>query len=316
MKNKKKIVKALLSMLVMLVAVICLSACGKKEEVKEEEVKVDESVDEKIGEEYLNVAVFGVNTVSAKDKKEDSDVIFVVSMNKETKEVKLVPVYGNATLTHDGKEVRAKDVYAEDGAEGSINMLNESLELNIEKYVSVNFEAMADVIDILEGIEIDVKEEEIPHINGYAAEIAKALGKETAVVQAAGVQKLDGAQALAYCRIRVTEGGDVQRNSRQKLVIEQMMKKLTDAKFVQMGKIIDSVFPKVDTNFDLKEMVAYGKDAASYKVESLAAFPRNIEKQKRQEEKEDVQFTDYEEKVVATDMEKDLKDLHSELFGK
>lgn len=211
MNNKKKVIIGIVAVIAVAVIGAGVYASGKlskinKKEVNEETIQVDEKTEEELGEEYLNVAVFGVNTISEDEEAVDSDVVFVVSLNTKTKEVKLLPVYGNTFLEYNGEEVRMKDVYAKDGAEGAITLLNETLDLNIKDYVSVNFKALADAIDILGGVEIDVTKEEIPHINGYAQGIAELYSKKAPVVEKPGKQTLDGIQAAAYCRIRVTEG--------------------------------------------------------------------------------------------------------------
>ncbi len=310
-----------------LVAVLAVAAVGigvyanrqaskvKQTEVKEENLQVSEEMEEELKGEYVNVAVFGVNERSAEDKTADSDAVYVASLNTGSKEIKLLPVYGNAMMKQDGSDVKMKDAYADGGAEEAIAALNETLELNIKDYVSLDLGALVEIIDTLGGIEIDVEQDEIPHINGYAQSIAKAYGKETVNVEAEGKQKLDGSQAAGYCRIRVTDGGDVKRADRQREVMEQIFQKLEEADFSQVDKILDTLLPKLETSFDKSEIVAYAADAADYKISSIPSYPRAIKEQERKEEKEGEQFTDYEEIVEGTDIKKDVADIHKELFG-
>lgn len=326
MDKKKKIIIGIVAAVLVLAVGIGVYANSKlskvkKTELNKENLKVEEKDDKDEKKEepqeekgYLNVALFGVNNTSAKSKDVDSDVVYVVSLNENTKEIKLMSVYGNTMMKSDGKDIRMKDAYAKGGAEKAIAVLNETLKLDIEKYVSVNFKAMIETIDLLGGIEIDVKKDEVPHINGYEKEMAKMLNKKSKEVKKEGKQVLDGKQAVAYCRIRVTDGGDVKRGSRQQEVIAQMLNKLKDAKFAQMDKIMDAVFPQVETNFDNKDMIAYGKDAASYTVKTIPAFPREIKEQVRNKEDKKIQFTDYKEIVEAVNMEKDVQDVQKELF--
>lgn len=319
MSKMKKILLSAGTIAAVFVLSIGLYACGKANKVEKTEPKddetlaVDEETDKEVGEDYVNIALFGVNSVSAKDKTVDADVAYIASLNTETKEIKLVPIPGN-TVLEKGSDVRVKDAYAKGGADQAIALLNKNLDLNIKNYITVNFQAMTEAIDILGGVEIDVAKEEIPHINGYAAEIAKQCGTSAAQLKKEGKQTLNGAQATGYCRIRVTDGGDIKRSSRQNAVIEQMLAKLKDAKFSQMDKLMDAVLPKVETNFSNTELLGYAKDAAAYKMNPLAAFPRKIEEQVRQKEDKKVQFTDYEELVVPSDLKGDVADLHKELF--
>lgn len=314
-KKKKQMILGIVAAVLVVLVVVGVYAGNKLSKIKKTDLEdKDLQVAEEVKDEYMNVALFGVNAVSKDNKKADSDAVYVLSLNKNTKEVKMLPVYGNTMMKSGGKDIKMKDAYAQGGAEKAIAVLNENFKLDIEKYVSVNFKAMVDTIDILGGIEIDVKEEEIPHINGYTQGIASIIGTTPKEVTAAGKQLLDGTQATAYCRIRVTEGGDVKRGKRQMEVIDKMIVKLKEAKFAQMDKIMDAVFPLVETNFKTEEMIAYGKDAAAYKLDKVDAFPRKIKKQVREEKKENVQFADYKEIVEAEDFAKDVQKVHEELF--
>lgn len=286
----------------------------KKTEVDEENLDISEETEEKLADDYLNVAVFGINDVGDKKESVDGDAVYVVSLNRNTKEVKLLPVYGNAMMKHEGKTVKMKEAYAQGGAEEAIAVLNETLNLNIKEYVTLNFAAVVEAIDELGGIEIDVKKDEIPHINGYAENIAKALGKSTKKIEKEGKQKLDGVQATGYCRIRVTDGGDVARTGRQQEVINQILLKMEEADYAQADKILDIIFPQIETNVEKSELIGYAGDASTYNISLIAAYPRAIKEQKRTEKKEEEQFADFEEVVEGIDTEKDVQDIHQELF--
>lgn len=79
-------------------------------------------------------------------------------------------------------------------------MLNMNSDLDIQDYVTVDFGAIADAVDLLGGIEIEVTEEELPYINQYIPETANSAGKAANLLQSAGLQKLDGTQATTYAR--------------------------------------------------------------------------------------------------------------------
>ena len=153
-------------------------------------------------------------------------------------------------------------------------------------------------------------EEELPHVNGYARDIAAALEKKQKPLKSEGKQTLNGIQAVGYCRIRITEGGDVKRAERQKQVIEQMRSKLEAANFSQMDEIMDKVFPEVETNFELSEAADYGKDIASYQFVGTQVFPATIKPQSKDGGKEG----DYAELVECADYENDVIRLHQSLF--
>ncbi len=75
-----------------------------------------------------------------------------------------------------GKFNKANSAYSTGGPEQAIKMLNKNLDLTIEKYISVDFAAMTDAVDLLGGIDIDVDETEIDHVNNYMVETSKVTG--------------------------------------------------------------------------------------------------------------------------------------------
>ena len=166
----------------------------------------------------------------------------------------MVSVYRDTLLDlSEGTYQKCNAAYSYGGPVMAINMLNMNLDLDIEDYVTVDFGAIADAIDLLGGVEIDVKEEEIQYINKYINETARSAGKEAHRVEKSGLQLLDGSQATTYARIRSTAGGDFTRTERQRLVIEKMFDKALKADLGTINAIIDKVFPQVSTSFTLQK---------------------------------------------------------------
>jgi anionic cell wall polymer biosynthesis LytR-Cps2A-Psr (LCP) family protein len=83
-------------------------------------------------------------------------------------------------------------------------MLNKNLDLNISDFITIDFNGLAEVINLMGGIDIDVQEDEIQWINGYQEEGSQVTGLDIVPVTYAGEQTLNGLQALSYCRIRYT----------------------------------------------------------------------------------------------------------------
>lgn len=257
---------------------------------------------------YLNVALFGLDTRETDEEMGSrSDTIMVASLNRETKEVKISSIYRDTLLQQkDGTYNKANAAYSFGGAEQAVAMLNKNLDLDIKHYVTVDFAALVDVIDALGGIEIDVTEEEIPYINGYAVEIIKNTGVDTWAVEQPGLQNLTGVQATAYARIRYTAGDDYKRAERQRLVLTKIAEKAQAADLATLNKIIDKVFAKVETNFTLTEILAYAKDIQKYKLADTTGFP---------ETKDTMDYEDAGNVVVPLSLQSNVKILHQYLFG-
>lgn len=230
---------------------------------------------------YTDIALFGLDS-RGKDLGEGnrSDTIMIASINNETKKVKLVSVYRDTMLKQNGKHYdKANAAYSIGGPKAAINMLNENLDLNIKDYVSVNFLALADVIDMVDGIDVDMTYEEVVHMNNYCVETSKVTGKKYKKIkpEVAGTYRLNGVQAVSYARIRYTEGGDYKRTERQRLVLEKTMNKMKTQDLATINKIVDKVLPEVSTSFSAKEIISLASGAFSYELGKTTGFPFNLE---------------------------------------
>lgn len=271
-----------------------------------EALNISEEIEHETG--YLNVALFGV------DSREDtvgignrSDSIMIASLNRETKEVKVTSVFRDTVLEQeDGSYNKANAAYAFGGPEEAVALLNKNLDLDIQHYVTVNFNSLVDVIDALGGVEIDVQEDEIEYINGYGTEVKLVTGVDTPDVTETGLQTLTGVQATSYTRIRYTQGDDFRRAERQRAVLEQIVVKAQKANLGQINKIIDRVFPEIATNFTLSEILEYAKDVMKYKLAETTGFPF---------ENTTDNFSDAGSVVIPTTLESNVIQLHEFLFG-
>lgn len=270
-----------------------------------DEVQIDETG-------TLTVALFGLDTRANNDEMGTrSDTIMVACLDRATKKITLSSVYRDTLLKQeDGSFNKANAAYSfggmEKGAEKAVAMLNRNLGLNIERYVTVDFAAMVDVIDALGGIEIDVTEEEIPYINGYAVEIIENTGVDTWAVENPGYQNLTGVQATAYARIRYTAGDDFKRAERQRLVLSKIAEKAQQADLATLNKIVDRVFPKVWTNFTLPEILAYAKDVKLYQLGETVGFPFD---------KDTMEYMDVGDCVIPLNLIDNVEKLHEYLYG-
>ena len=148
-------------------AVIVASKLSKINTVKLDTDKLSVSKEaKKRGSGYLNVALFGVDSRDNDlDKGTRSDTIMIASLNKKTMKVKIASIYRD-TLSEqeDGTLNKINAAYSYGGPEGALSVLNKNLDMNIEHYVTVNFNSMIDVVDSVGGIDIDVQEDEMPYI--------------------------------------------------------------------------------------------------------------------------------------------------------
>lgn len=230
---------------------------------------------------YTNVALFGLDSREKNlGKGNRTDTIMIASINNETKKVKLVSVYRDTMLKQNGEHYdKANAAYSVGGPETAVNMLNENLDLDIQDYVSVNFLALADVIDMVDGITVKLTDEEVVHMNNYCVETSKVTGKKYKKIEpaVAGTYKLNGVQAVSYARIRYTAGGDYKRTERQRLVLKKTADKLKQQDMATLNKIIDKVMPEVSTSFTTKEILSLATGTFDYELGETTGFPFDLE---------------------------------------
>lgn len=292
---------------------------------KKEELAIDEGIAEsEVLKGYRNIALFGVDSREGQlSSSTRTDTIMIASINLDTKEVRLVSVYRDTWLNMSTDSYnKANAAYAQGGYKQAMAMLNMNLDLDIEDFVTIGFDGLIDVIDAVGGVEIDVKESEIPHINSYQVSMVgeptgtlnsnnepnyyAEPGVDYTPVTRSGVQTLNGLQATAYARVRYV-GSDLERASRQRTVLTKVAKKAMTLNPATLNKIANAVFPKVMTSLSLSDILELLKDIAGYEIGEQTGFP----------------FADYIQPaghvgkasvVVPIDLEKNVSLLHEFLF--
>ena len=308
-RKKKKHITFVIEILVLVLLAAGLFVAAKVGKIKRTDVSkgdivINNDVDLK---GYTNIALFGVDSREGSlDKDAHSDAILVASINNETKDVKLVSVYRDTYLDNTNGEFRkATECYYFGGPSRAISMLNKNLDLDITDFVTVDFTAVADVVDALGGIDIDVQEDEIVHLNNYQVEGSQVTGKEIVPVEYAGLQTLNGLQALSYCRIRYTEGSDFKRTERQRTVLQKILEKAKSADLLTLNSLIDKVAGNMMTSLNNTELLSLVKDVASYNLTDQTGFPFNLTTA-------NLQAGDC---VVPVNLEDNVRQLHQWMFG-
>ena len=293
--EKKKWVKHLplfiIEILVLIAAIgilfVVLRTTGKngvkKDVIDTEQIAVNEEVKKKVTEskepetvnEYTgiyNVAFFGVDARDENLGKGNnrSDTIMVCSIDMDKHEVRLISVYRD-TYLNIGNDTYKKcnAAYAYGGPKQALGMLNMNTDLFITDYVTVGFEGLVEAVDALGGIEIDVAESEISHLNNYQISMVGTTkdginftdteGTDYTPVTHSGMQTLNGLQATAYCRIRYI-GNDFQRAQRQRDVIMAIAEKAKGASASELNDIANGVVDNISTSLDISEILGVLKD--------------------------------------------------------
>lgn len=330
-RNRNRIILITVEVFVlflMLMALYVVSLYGKidKTEIAEEDIVINEGIAkvETVNKDdietneissghmdgYRNVALFGVDSRdNSLGKGTRSDTIIIASINETTKEVKLVSVYRDTYLNLGNDSYgKANAAYAQGGPLQAINMLNMNLDMNITDYVTVGWAGVADTIDALGGVDIDVDEAEITHLNNYQVETSKSLGYDSFTrVTKTGMQTLNGIQAVSYCRIRYTAGDDFKRAERQQEVIQAILSKAKSGNISALNKAANTIFEEISTSLTLTECMDLLADVASYSIGATGGFPN--------EQYRTTGSVGAASCVITTNLTEDVVQLHQFLFG-
>lgn len=229
---------------------------------------------------YINILLLGVDSRDMENiKGTRSDAIMIVSINKDTNDVKIISVYRDTYLKMGDTSTFDKITHAcaYDGPEMSMKSLNQAMDLNISNYVVVNFKAVADLVDAVGGITVDVQDYEIQQLNKYTIQTAKNIGRENyKLVEAAGTQTLEGVQAVSYGRIRKGVGDDFKRTERMRTVLTLVFNKMKTMSFSEIKGLIDMMIPQVQTNLDMNNILALSMRLPKFNIVGSVGWPYNV----------------------------------------
>lgn len=291
MKKALKIIGIILLILIILIVVLIGSAYffikGKLNKINY--VDIDTSnleISEKSKSDlsnYRNIAIFGVdNRNQDRDMtyyggNNRTDCIMIASINTVTNDVKLVSVYRDTfvDLGDNGLE-NINEAYSIGGEELSIATINKNLDLNITEFVTTNFLAVADFVNEIGGIELDITNEEIKYINSYIAAVKENTGLSSNNITKTGLQHVNGVQAVAYSRIRYTNGGDHKRTERMRIVLTKCFEKLKTKSMAELNSIADTILPKVSTNIKSDEIFSMIPEVVKYNIGKSEGWPYKV----------------------------------------
>ncbi len=289
-KRKNRIILFIVEIVLLIILLIVLYAVMKTDKVNKisinpEDIEVNEAVKEnETLKGYRNIALFGVD---ARDKSlgkgNRTDTIMIASVNLDTGDVKLVSVFRDTYLNLGNDQYnKCNAAYAKGGPEQAINMLNMNLDLNIEDYITVGFTGLEETIDALNGIEINILEDEIRHLNNYQISMVGTTSdginffadeyKDYTPITTAGRQTVNGLQATAYCRVRQI-GNDFMRTERQREVLTAIVEKAQKADVSTLNKILNDVLPYISTSLDVDEMLEILGAIGKYEIVAKDGFP-------------------------------------------
>lgn len=303
------------------------------QDYNQDQIQTNDEIDLSILDNYMNIALFGLDNGSELDRPTGgSDCIMILSIHKETSAVKILSIYRDTYMKIIGADGKTDKVYPyfkvnyaynAGGAQAAVNTLNANLDLNIKDYVAVNFNGLAEIIDLLGGIEVNLTEEEMVYVNGYLTETRKVTGMHSPDLTQWGDNiHLDGLQATAYSRIRYTpiylEDGtslnnDYGRAARQRNVITKMVAKAKEAGLQNVLAMCDEIFQSEEkifkTSIPYDDVMKLVPVILNFSFGETSSFPYTLETT------DDMHITlDSGSTVVAAGFSYNVTQLHKFLF--
>lgn len=231
----------------------------------DEQLKVSDDTMEKSKEQNItNILLLGV------DKEENaSDTIMVFSIDNDNKKLKLTSIMRDSYIFFGEDKVnKINYAYHYGGPELTIKTINENYNLDIMQYIKVDFSGLDKIVDIIGGVEIDVKTDEIPFINSGAKGQAAKYNMQYKSVNKAGKQVLDGNQALSYSRIRKIDS-DYNRTQRQRNVMQAIFNKFRSLSPSEYPKVLSELSSYIETNINTVDLMLLGNKVSGIKNDSI-----------------------------------------------
>lgn len=256
---------------------------------------------------YWTVALFGVDSRNnSVGKGNMADVIIICNLNQETGEIKLVSVFRDTYLSVDdeGSYNKINQAYFRGGPRQAVEALNRNLDLEIDDYATFNWKAVADAINILGGVDVELSKAEFYYINAYITETVEATGVASVHLKQAGMNHLDGVQAVAYARLRKMDT-DFARTERQRLIIQLCFDKLKKSNFSVVNNVMEVVFPQISTSVRFDDLIPLAKNVTNYTIGDTMGFPAA---------RGDANMGSKGDCVIPQTLESNVRDLHSFLF--
>lgn len=187
----------------------------------------------------LNILLIGIDSRSDSNAGR-SDTMIIMSINRNTKQIILTSLMRDSYVAIPGRgnnRLNAAHAY------GGANLLMQTIEANfgihIDYFARVNFFSFMDIVDAVGGIDINLTAAELPHVNSASTAQNKITN--------AGMNHLNGPQALAYARIRYV-GSDYARTQRQRTVLQTVAGKLRGMGLGELNSFLNVALPKIATN--------------------------------------------------------------------
>lgn len=236
-------------------------------ETSKEDLGIKKETDDKLSKhsDITNIALFGIDAPEGNIGRSDS--IMILTIDKTKNELKVSSIMRDSYVDIPGHGMdKINHAFAYGDSVLALKTINQNFDLNIDKFVAVNFTSLPTVIDAIGGIDINITEEEFGILTNAGVQLTGA-----------GVQHLNGADALEYSRIRYAEGGDFQRTSRHRTILMGIFQKAKTISPTEYPSLLNTFLPLISTNVGSSELLSLGNSMISVDASTIkeSRFPED-----------------------------------------
>ena len=255
----KKSLRYIVVTAVMICSMALFAGCSKKEETKESQTETIvetetetetemELVQVAADQNVVNIMLVGQDRRQNDSERQRSDSMILLTLNRSAQTLDMTSFMRDTYVEipgWGGNRLNAAYVF------GGIDLMNETFLNNfgvkIDGVAEVDFYDFVEIIDLVGGVDIELKDEEVWALNQYAS--------DENYVASSGIQHLNGEQTLMYCRIRNVGNSDFERTERQRRVVQELFKNAKSMSTIQMLNVLDKTFELLNTNLTDEDLL-------------------------------------------------------------
>ena len=225
--------------------------------------QIEQEVENATGEETF--VIFGVDSrTNQLGKGTRSDSIMIVHVNHDANTIKVASVFRDCMVHIEGRKKFEKITHAHyyGGPKLALSTVNENFDLDATHYITVNFNSVAKLVDIIDGIDYEITKEECKHMGSRFTE--------------AGTYHLTGKEVVTYSRIRKAAGGDYKRSERQRDMLFEIFKKAKTLSNVEKIELVDRMLGNTNTNYKKDDIIKTLYYLSKYEITGMDAFPKKF----------------------------------------
>ena len=198
-----------------------------------------------------------------------SDCMMIATIDSNNKNIKLTSLARDTYVDIPGKgKGKLNAAYFWGKEKLLFQTIEENFEVKLDKFIQVDFDDLMNIIFILGGVEVDVKEHEIDITNKYIVpsyeQCTYSNKGDMKLLSSPGKQVLNGYQAIAYTRIRITDSA-IHRDQRQRQVMLSIINTVKDMDFSKYPHILNTLLPYVSTNLTPSDLINLAFTAYNFK---------------------------------------------------